>query len=101
LVKQINRKPLLRRKGIGECELRKVNRNLLVGSSIMNKEFLLSKLTEFWDNVDRFLEAGLGIDAKLLRRCEWQDEMKSYAYWSCKANNRGSIRVAQKLVFNK
>ena len=42
------------------CKLQKVDQHLLAHLSVRNKEFLLSKLIQFWSSVDTFLNAGLG-----------------------------------------
>jgi len=47
-------------KTVGNCRLQRVDQHLLVDLSAGNKEFLLTKLTQFWSSVDTFLNTGLG-----------------------------------------
>jgi RimJ/RimL family protein N-acetyltransferase len=43
-----------------DCEVRKVNRKLLFGSELQNSEFVHSKIKQFWDSLEMFLERGQG-----------------------------------------
>jgi GNAT superfamily N-acetyltransferase len=43
-----------------DCEVRKVNRKMLFGSELQNNEFVLSKIKQFWDSLEMFLNKGLG-----------------------------------------
>jgi hypothetical protein len=47
-------------KAVGDSKLLRVDRHLLVDLSAVNKEFLFSKLVQFWGSVDTFLNTGLG-----------------------------------------
>lgn len=53
-------KPVTQRKAVGDCQLLRVDRHLLVDLPVGNKEFLFSKLVRFWGSVDTFLTTGLG-----------------------------------------
>jgi RimJ/RimL family protein N-acetyltransferase len=45
---------------VDDRRLQRVDRHLLAGLSAGNKEFLFSKLIQFWGSVDTFLSTGLG-----------------------------------------
>jgi len=47
-------------KAVGDCQLLRVDQHLLDNLSVSNKEFLFSKLVQFWGSVDTFLNTGLG-----------------------------------------
>ena len=44
----------------GDSKMLRIDQRLLVDLSVGNKEFLFSKLNQFWGNVDTFLNTGLG-----------------------------------------
>jgi RimJ/RimL family protein N-acetyltransferase len=52
--------PVMQLQAVGDCELQRIDQRLLVDLSANNKEFLFSKLIQFWGNVDAFLNTGLG-----------------------------------------
>lgn len=52
--------PVTQPKVAADCKLRKVDRQLVVDLSAANKEFLVTKLIQFWGSVDTFLNTGLG-----------------------------------------
>jgi RimJ/RimL family protein N-acetyltransferase len=43
-----------------EQKLKKVDRHLICDADLNNKEFLRSKILLYWDNVERFLDTGIG-----------------------------------------
>jgi GNAT superfamily N-acetyltransferase len=53
-------KPVAQLGAVGDCKLLRVDQHLLVDLSVGNKEFLFSKLIQFWGSVDTFLNTGLG-----------------------------------------
>jgi GNAT superfamily N-acetyltransferase len=52
--------PVMQLEADDGCELLRVNQRLLADLSAVNKEFLFSKLIQFWGSVDAFLNTGLG-----------------------------------------
>jgi GNAT superfamily N-acetyltransferase len=52
--------PVMQLEVVDGCELLRVNQRLLADLSAVNKEFLFSKLIQFWGSADTFLDTGLG-----------------------------------------
>jgi GNAT superfamily N-acetyltransferase len=48
------------RKAVGDCQLLRIDQHLLADLPMGNKEFLFSKVAQFWGSVDTFLNTGLG-----------------------------------------
>jgi len=59
-LKPTKHESVMQHKAVGDCKLQRVDPHLLVDLSVGNKEFLFSKLTQFWGSVDAFLNTGLG-----------------------------------------
>jgi ribosomal protein S18 acetylase RimI-like enzyme len=72
-LKSTGHKSLTQLRVVDNCKLLRVDQHLLVNPSADNKQFLFSKLTQFWDSVDTFLNTGLGyvlVDgAKIVSLC--------------------------------
>jgi RimJ/RimL family protein N-acetyltransferase len=60
MLKPREHKSVTQRKAVGDCQLLRVDQHLLVDLPVGNKEFLFSKLIQFWGSVDTFLNTGLG-----------------------------------------
>ncbi len=59
-LKPTGHKSVAQLKAVGDCKLLRVNQHLLADLSVGNKEFLFSKLIQFWGSVDTFLNTGVG-----------------------------------------
>jgi hypothetical protein len=70
-----------------DCEVRKVDRNLLAGFHLRDSEFVLSKIKRFWDSTETFLNKGLGY----VLIC--QEEAASICFSAFVAGNTHAIDV--------
>jgi RimJ/RimL family protein N-acetyltransferase len=59
-LKPSGHRSVTQRKAVDDYRLRRVDQHLLVDPSVSNKEFLFSKLAQFWGSVGKFLNSGLG-----------------------------------------